>query len=158
MDTTIINELLERITALEEEVESLKKAKARSVKKIEYTLPEFVDRMLFEDFLEVRKLKKAANTERALNSIINKLTKFYNDGHDPNLALEESIENSWKGVFEPKRNVIRKSSKNSSVFSDICKEMGVNEPAINAVNPGNVRVLQSASQQDTSQDLFGGFV
>jgi uncharacterized protein YdaU (DUF1376 family) len=68
----------------------------------EPVLPDFLDKDLWSDFLQMREKKKAENTERALNGLLKKLAGYYNDGHDANAIVQESYENGWKGLFEPK--------------------------------------------------------
>lgn len=55
---------------------------------------------LFKDFLSMRKKLKAVNSERAITVLINKLSKY--DDKTKIKMIENSIENSWKGVYEPK--------------------------------------------------------
>jgi len=62
-------------------------------------IPDWIDKELWEGFLEVRKEKKAASTEYALSLIIKDLEKFKAAGDNPNEVLKRSITNSWKGVF-----------------------------------------------------------
>lgn len=66
------------------------------------TIPEWIDRELWDGFMEVRKKLKAVNTELAIKKLLNNLEKMKNSGLDPNQAISASIENSWKGVFDPK--------------------------------------------------------
>ena len=68
----------------------------------EPVLPDFLDKALWDDFLKHRKKLKAPNTERSLNSLLKKLSGFYNDGHDINEIIQKSYDNGWKDVFEPK--------------------------------------------------------
>lgn len=55
---------------------------------------------LFNEFLEQRKKLKAVNSERAINTLINKLMNY--DENTQIKMLENSIVNSWKGIFEIK--------------------------------------------------------
>lgn len=55
---------------------------------------------LFNEFLEQRKKLKAVNSERAINTLINKLNNY--DENTQIKMLENSIVNSWKGIFEIK--------------------------------------------------------
>ena len=57
---------------------------------------------IFIDFLELRKRLKAVNTERAINMLINKLNEY--DEETQYKMIEQSIVNSWKGIFELKQN------------------------------------------------------
>lgn len=55
---------------------------------------------LFNEFLELRKKLKAVNSERAINTLINKLSNY--DEETQIKMIENSIVNSWKGIFEIK--------------------------------------------------------
>ena len=66
----------------------------------DYFCPSYVPIELWQAFMEVRKAKKAAQTERALKTLINQLGKLEAD--TPGWANEEinaSVVNSWKGIF-----------------------------------------------------------
>jgi len=65
----------------------------------EFSIPEWLDKSLWDDFLSNRKKLKAINSERALNTLVNKLTKFKTDGLDPNKILETAVVKSWKDVY-----------------------------------------------------------
>lgn len=65
---------------------------------------------LFKDFLSMRKKLKAVNSERAITVLINKLSKY--DDKTKIKMIENSIENSWKGVYE------LKEEKKKPVYSD----------------------------------------
>lgn len=53
---------------------------------------------LFEEFLKMRKKLKAVNSERAIKTLINKLNNYSDDIKIK--MIENSIVNSWKGIFE----------------------------------------------------------
>ena len=75
--------------------------------------PSYVPIELWQAFMEVRKAKKAAQTERALKTLINQLGKLEAD--TPGWANEEinaSVVNSWKGIF-PDEKRKPKSTKRS---------------------------------------------
>ena len=55
----------------------------------------------FLEFLEVRKKIKAVNSDRAITGLINKLSKY--DDETKLKMIEQSIINSWKDVFELKK-------------------------------------------------------
>ena len=67
-------------------------------------IPDFVDNELWRQFLIMRKKKKAVNTEYAVKLLINKINKFHDAGIDVNEIIGDSIENSWKGLFERKKS------------------------------------------------------
>lgn len=53
---------------------------------------------MFIDFLKLRATIKAKNTDRAINTLINKLNKY--DDDTKYKMIEKSIVNSWKDVYE----------------------------------------------------------
>lgn len=55
---------------------------------------------IFIEFLELRKKLKAVNTDRAINTLLNKLNDY--DDDIKYRMIEQSIVNSWKGLFELK--------------------------------------------------------
>ena len=65
---------------------------------------------LFKDFLSMRKKLKAVNSDRAITLLINKLSKY--DDKTKIKMIENSIENSWKGIYE------LKEEKKKPVYSD----------------------------------------
>ena len=57
---------------------------------------------LWNDFKnDVRKKKKAPNTERAFKTLYNKLIALQLKGYDPAKMIELAYENGWKSVYEP---------------------------------------------------------
>ena len=72
-------------------------------KETQLVIPNFIESDLWNSFLLMRQKAKAPPTEKAIGLIIKDLTKFENKKQgDANIALENSIKNNWKGVFEPK--------------------------------------------------------
>ena len=78
------------------------KVKAKVEVKDIYIIPEWINKELWDGFLEVRKIKKAAQTQYALSLIVKSLERLKADGEDPNKILERSVTNSWKDVFSMK--------------------------------------------------------
>ena len=74
----------------------------KEYKEKDFILPSFLDIKIWNDYLEMRtKIRKPA-TKKAKELIILKLQKLKEQGNNPNKVLEQSIENSWQGVFELK--------------------------------------------------------
>lgn len=73
--------------------------------KKDFDLPDFIDAILFDDFLDMRKKIKKPATDRAIQNIINKLIKFEERrlGY-ANQCLNQSITNCWQDVYEPKQD------------------------------------------------------
>lgn len=66
-----------------------------------YTANEDLREALWE-FIKMRKLNKKPMTDRALKGIINKLDKFGRSDGEKIAILDQSIQNSWQGVYELK--------------------------------------------------------
>lgn len=82
--------------------ESIKSAMPLSFPFLSFPIPSFLDKNTLNDFCEMRKRIKKPLTEVAVPRLINKLTKLHKEGYDVNAILDESIQNSWQGVFPPK--------------------------------------------------------
>ena len=65
-------------------------------------LPEWMPMQLWADYLEMRKVKKASPTEKAIMLLIAKLDGWRAKGHDPSEILSKSITSNWTDIFEPK--------------------------------------------------------
>lgn len=66
-------------------------------------LPIFINKDLFDSFVEMRQKIKKPLTDKAKELLLKDLTNFENlKAGNANIALENSIKNSWQGVFEPK--------------------------------------------------------
>ena len=65
-------------------------------------LPGWIDFNIWHDYLEMRKKIRKPATLKAQELIIKKLERLKLSGQDPNRVLEQSIENSWQGVFPMK--------------------------------------------------------
>lgn len=70
---------------------------------------------IFNEFLELRKKLKAVNNDRAINTLINKLNNY--DEETQYEMIEQSIVNSWKGIFE-----LKNQKSKSYTFTDLLKE------------------------------------
>jgi phage replication O-like protein O len=68
----------------------------------EIELPEFIDKELWQSFIDMRKKIKKPATDKAQELLIKKLTGYYQDGENVNQILENSIINSWQGLFSIK--------------------------------------------------------
>ena len=108
-------------------------------------------------FVEMRKKIRAPLTERAGEIIRNKLADLAAKGQDPVACLEQSIERSWRGVFEVKEN------GNARESFDEAKRRRSQE-AISDLGRGSASVLREVgsgfpdarSNKTTDGDLFGG--
>jgi len=77
-------------------------------------LPIFINKDLFNAFVEMRIKIKKQLTEKARELLIKNLIKFETKQKGfANEALENSIQNSYQGVFEPKINNYNNNYKNN---------------------------------------------
>jgi len=82
------------------EYEEEEKGMEKETKKaVQIELPSWIDPSIWNDYLEMRKKIRKPATQKAQELIIKKLEQLKLSGQDPNRVLEQSIENSWQGVF-----------------------------------------------------------
>lgn len=67
-----------------------------------YEIPEWIDRQIFESFIEMRKKLKKPLTDYAIYLAIKKLETFKDNGEDPNEILNRAILGSWQGLYSLK--------------------------------------------------------
>lgn len=67
-------------------------------------LPEWLNKDAWFDFLDMRKGLKKPMKEKAIKLAINKLSGLRDAGEDPQQVLEQSIMNSWQGLFAVKKD------------------------------------------------------
>ncbi len=73
-------------------------AASRPVKP-KFDLPDWVPADLWADYIDMRKKIRKPATERAMKLAIRDLEKMAREGQDPAAVLEQSILNSWQGLF-----------------------------------------------------------
>jgi len=72
----------------------------------------------FTDYVDMRKKIKAPMTDRAIELAKNKLYKLSDDNNEKAIAiLEQSVMNSWKGLFELKNDTEKPKSNKFNNFS-----------------------------------------
>ncbi|MDU7440909.1 MAG: hypothetical protein E7L05_10110, partial [Clostridium sp.] len=76
------------------------------------------------DFLKMRKAIKKPMTDRALNIMLKKLSVFSENTETQIKILENSIENSWQGIFQLKENNMQRSISKSNVTTEGLKLRG----------------------------------
>ena len=64
--------------------------------------------------MDVRKKLKAVHSDRAINTLINKIEKYHNQGLDVNEMLEASIVSSWKDIYPRKEDQNGKGQSGNS--------------------------------------------
>ncbi|MDD5081741.1 MAG: hypothetical protein PHU08_00065 [Dehalococcoidales bacterium] len=62
-------------------------------------LPDFIDKGLWNDFLDMRKKLRKPPTDKAKTYLLKDLENYKNGGDDPNEVIRQSIKNSWQGLF-----------------------------------------------------------
>lgn len=73
----------------------------------DFQLPDWIPKQTWEAYIEMRKsIRKPLKTQNAFKIAIDKLSKLKELGNDTKEVLEQSIFNSWQGLFE-----VRKESK-----------------------------------------------
>ena len=64
-----------------------------------FCLPDWIDKDLWDEWMQIRKKLKAVNSDAAKTRLVNKLDKIREAGEvTPNKAIETAIERSWKGI------------------------------------------------------------
>jgi len=71
-----------------------KKVKGKGIK-----LPDFIDKEVWDAFLEMRVKMRKAPTDKAKELLVKDLEKLHASGDDANEVLNQSIKNNWAGVF-----------------------------------------------------------
>jgi len=87
------------------ELASPKESNKENIKKDIYILPDFIDKELWDAFLEMRRKIKKPVFEKARELWIKDLEKLKATGDDPNEVLRRSIKNNWQGLFPLKKDV-----------------------------------------------------
>ena len=88
--------------ASNQEVKPVNEPSSKEVVKAAIVLPDWLPLDTWREFEGMRKGIKSPMTPFAAQLVIKKLDRFRQDGHDVQKALEQSIVNSWKDVYEPK--------------------------------------------------------
>lgn len=109
----------------EKEKDNIKKEKDTGLDKIidSYTQDKELINTI-RDFLKMRKAIKKPMTDRALNIMLKKLSVFSDNTETQIKILENSIENSWQGIFQLKENNMQRSISKSNVTTEGLKLRG----------------------------------
>lgn len=86
-------------------------------------------------FMEMRDKKKAVNSDKAIALLIAKLEVLCQSGDDPNKIIEQSIENSWKGLFQLKKERVFSNDRNADRANTIAVLTGRNRKPEKDVTP-----------------------
>jgi uncharacterized protein YdaU (DUF1376 family) len=63
-----------------------------------FVLPEWIDPVLWDEWMAIRKKLKAVNSKRAMDGLVEKLFQVSQSGISVNTAIKTAIERSWKSV------------------------------------------------------------
>lgn len=110
------------------------------------SLPDWIPEDVWAEFVEMRKKVKAPLTERAAQLLIGKLEKMMQAGQTPRAVLEQSIMNSWKGVFEVRdeggrRSFDEKSNARRNAYEVLTGRQAPRESHFPEVVNGHVKFL-----------------
>lgn len=86
----------------------------KNVKNVKKDISDFD--IIFDCFIEMRNKIKKPLTDKAKELIKSKLSKLTNTEKEKILILEQSIENSWQGVFPLNKNVIIDNNRSKNAF------------------------------------------
>jgi len=81
-----------------------KEKKGKKGKKYIPTCPVGIDPSLWTEYLKTRSTLKAPNTERAINTLVNRIAKLVDQGCDPNELVATANSHGWKTVYPPKED------------------------------------------------------
>ena len=70
-----------------------------SKEKEDFVIPEWIPKEEFEEYKKMRQKIKKPMTDRAIELAVKKLDTLKSEGYDPQQVLEQSILNSWQGLF-----------------------------------------------------------
>lgn len=88
------------------ETERETEKETKKSKSITLELPDWLPETHWNDFVEFRKFIKKPMTDRAKQLMLSNLQTIKDNGHDPILAINNSIANNWQNVYEPKPNTL----------------------------------------------------
>jgi len=71
-------------------------------------LPEYINKEIWADWLEMRQEKKWPTTGRVQRAALRTLSRALDEGHDPNAMLDNAIQSEWQGLFTGD-NTVRKT-------------------------------------------------
>lgn len=133
-----VTELLPSVTKsyTEKEIDKDKELDIDKSKEKKYFENENIN-SIFIEFIEVRKKLKAVNSDRAINTLINKLNKYSDDVKYK--MIENSIVNSWKDVYELKE---QKNNYNKVVRKEIVPDWLNKEIKEETAAPEEISKLQ----------------
>ena len=108
---------LELDTELEIDIEHKKEKRKRTSSKalVVVDLPECINSNIWDTWIQYRKDRRLTVVKSTLNTQINKLEEWFNEGYDPNEIINTSISNGWQGLFKPKELPLKALQTQSNV-------------------------------------------
>lgn len=94
------------LEVLHEQGMKLTKRRRRNISSLSLSVqevPEFVPGEVFHEYVEMREKIKKPLTSNAIKLAYSKLATLKEEGNDPKAVLEQSIFNSWQGLFPVKQ-------------------------------------------------------
>lgn len=85
-----------------------------------FSLPDWVPVDVWEEFMATRKKLKAKDTDYAKKLLVNQLSKFKDQGHDPVEIINTSIRSGWKDVYAPRVSASQ-ATKRTGFHHDLSK-------------------------------------
>ncbi len=76
----------------------IKEPTLKDIAKKGFVLPEWIDKKIWAQWMQVRKAKKQTNTDIALTKLVNELLACQVAGFEPSVAMTTAVENSWAGL------------------------------------------------------------
>lgn len=76
-----------------------------------FVLPDWIQKEIWNGYVEMRTRIRKPMTDRAKELAVKELSKLKAKGHDPGDVLNQSILNSWQGLFELKGNANGRQEK-----------------------------------------------
>ena len=71
---------------------------------LEMELPECINPSAWKEWIGYRRSRKLALPEATMRLQVKNLESWFNQGHDPNAIINDSIGHGWQGLFCPKGN------------------------------------------------------
>ncbi len=117
-----------------------KPKRARKPADPEVELPDWLPAEPWAAYLDMRKRKGASPSPHAIGLLIGKLERWRSQGHDPGSVLNNSTENNWTGIFEPRserngnhphRNAAT-PDRRDGIAQALDRRLGLDEPSSQA--------------------------
>lgn len=92
-----------------------------------FVLPDWIPSTLWMQYLEMRRRIRKPPTNKAKQLVIAKLERLKHEGNDVIAVLEQSIQNSWQGIFPVREEQNGKSASSRRTEANL-RAIGINRP------------------------------